>query len=256
MSRFETFTQLHHNSQPFVLGNCWDVQSARTFEASGYKAIGISSQALSVARGYEDGEQLPFPQLLQLASQITGAVHIPFSVDLEAGYSRNIRDIITHMEQLHEAGVAGINLEDTIPGNPRQFQPAADFSRQLHAITSHLTRNNISLFINVRTDAFLLGMPDALNQTLLRIKDYESAGASGLFVPCIVNSSDIQAVTAATALPVNVMCMPDLPGFDTLAALGVKRISMGPFFFNKVFEEAAKLARYVQQAKSFSPLFS
>jgi len=49
-------------------------------------------------------------------------------------------------------------------------------------------------------------------------------------------------VVNATRLPVNVMCMPNLPGFDELQSLGVKRISMGPFvsaYANKKAEEAA-----------------
>jgi 2-methylisocitrate lyase-like PEP mutase family enzyme len=65
MSYFETFPQLHQNTVPLLLGNCWDVNSARLFEASGYKAIGTSSMAVAKSRGYEDGEQLPFETLLQ-----------------------------------------------------------------------------------------------------------------------------------------------------------------------------------------------
>ena len=60
MSYYETFAQLHQNPEPFLLGNIWDVNSAKIFEANNYQAIGISSQALSNSFGYEDGEKLPF----------------------------------------------------------------------------------------------------------------------------------------------------------------------------------------------------
>src|SRR5690349_18933817 len=114
MNSFETFKQLHQNPTPLLLGNIWDVNSARIFEASGYKAIGVSSQALSLAFGYDDGENLPFDLLLQIAKRVTEVTRIPFSVDMEGGYSRTVGGIIENIDKLHDAGVAGINLEDTI----------------------------------------------------------------------------------------------------------------------------------------------
>jgi 2-methylisocitrate lyase-like PEP mutase family enzyme len=254
MNLFETFSQLHQNSAPFLLGNIWDVNSAKVFEANGYKAIGISSQALSNAFGYEDGENLPFDLLLRLAKRVVEVVNIPFSVDLEGGYSRTIDGIVENINKLHDAGVAGINLEDTIAGANRQFQPVADFQKTLSAVADHISRNNLRLFLNIRTDGFLLGMPTALAETLTRIKSYEGSGANGIFVPCITNRNDIKAVVDATKLPINVMCMPGLPDFEELGSLGVKRISMGPFMFSKVYDHAGKLAKAVMSDKNFSSI--
>src|ERR1700722_6360367 len=157
MNLFETFKQLHQNAEPLLLGNIWDVNSAKVFEAGGYKAIGVSSQALSNALGFEDGENLPFDSLLQLAKRVVEIVHIPFSVDMEAGYSRTVAGIIENINKLHDAGVAGINLEDTIPGVVRQYRPVAEFQQMLSAIADHISRKNLRLFLNVRTDGFLLG---------------------------------------------------------------------------------------------------
>jgi 2-methylisocitrate lyase-like PEP mutase family enzyme len=94
-------------------------------------------------------------------------------------------------------------------------------------------------------------MPTALDETLTRIKSYENLGANGIFTPCITAKDDIAAVVNSTKLPVNVMCMPALPDFETLGLLGVKRISMGPFLFNKVYEQAAKLALSVAHDQNF-----
>lgn len=256
MNTFETFSQLHQNPTPFLLGNIWDVNSAKLFEANGYNAIGVSSQALANSWGYEDGENLPFEILLQLAKRVVEVVNIPFSVDLEGGYSRTIAGIITNINKLHDAGVAGINLEDTIAGATRNLLPVDEFQKILAAIADHISRNNLKLFLNIRTDGFLLGLPTALSETLTRIKSYENTGASGIFVPCITNSDDIKTVVNATKLPINVMCMPDLPAFEELGDLGVKRISMGPFLFNKVYDTAGKLAKAVISDKNFSSILS
>jgi len=254
MNLFETFSQLHEGSTPLLLGNIWDVNSAKIFEANGYKAIGVSSQALSNTFGYDDGENLPFEMLLQVAKRVVEVVNIPFSVDMEGGYSRTTAGIIDNINKLHDAGIAGINLEDTIAGATRQLQPVAEFQRTLSAVADHISRNNLQLFLNIRTDGFLLGMPTALNETLIRIKSYESGGANGIFAPCITSSTDIKAVVNSTRLPINVMCMPDLPGFEELRLLGVKRISMGPFLFNKVYDNAGKLAKKVISDNNFSSI--
>jgi len=254
MNLFEKFKQLHHNPEPFVLGNIWDVNSAKVFEASGYKAIGVSSHAISNAWGYNDGENLPFEVLLQVAKRVVEVVNIPFTVDMEGGYSTSLTGILDNISKLHDAGVVGINLEDTIPGDDRRFQPVEGFQKTLSAIADHISRNNLQLFLNVRTDGFLLGLPNALDETLARIKSYESTGAEGIFVPCITGADDIKAVVNAGKLPINVMCMPALPGFDELQTLGVKRISMGPFLFSKVYSDAAAMAKAVIADKNFAAI--
>jgi len=256
MSSFETFSQLHQNSAPLLLGNIWDVNSARIFEANGYKAIGTSSQAVAKSFGYDDGEKLPFETLLQLAKKVVEVVRIPFTVDIEGGYSRTIDGITRNIKKLHDAGVVGINLEDTVAGAARQLQPAAEFQKILSAVSDHISRNNLKMFVNIRTDGFLLGMPTALAETLTRIDSYKNAGADGIFVPCITNRNDIKEVVKATKLPINVMCMPGLPDFEELESLGVKRISMGGFFFDRVYDNAGKLSKAISNDKNFSSILS
>lgn len=246
MNKFETFKQLHQQSEPLLLGNIWDVNSAKVFEAAGYKAIGVSSHAIASAWGYDDGEKLPFDILLQVAKRVAGVTTIPFTVDMEGGYSRTIEGITRNICLLYDAGVVGINLEDTVVnGSSRSLQSADAFQKTLLSIADYISRNNLQIFVNVRTDGFLLGLPNGLEETLARIKAYKNTGADGIFVPCITDTNDIRAVVDSTKLPVNVMCMPALPGFDELTAVGVKRISMGPFLFSKAYSHAATLAKSV-----------
>ena len=254
MNLSEKFSQLHAGSHPFILGNIWDVASAHAFAGSGYKAIGTSSQAVAIANGYKDGEELPFSILLQLAKKVVEQTDIPFTVDLEGGYARSIAGITDNISKLHDAGVVGINLEDTIASGGRKFLAVDEFAKILAAVADHISQHNLGIFLNVRTDGFLLGLPNALEETLKRIKPYQDAGANGLFTPCITAAADIRAVVNATSLPVNVMCMPGLPGFDELAALGVKRISMGGFLFNKIYKTVQDLGQAVAREKNFSSI--
>jgi 2-methylisocitrate lyase-like PEP mutase family enzyme len=68
---------------------------------------------------------------------------------------------------------------------------------------------------------------------------YERAGANGIFLPCIYDEDDISAAVRDTKSPLNVMYIPGLPGYEPLRLLGVKRVSMGPFSFNQMYENNA-----------------
>ena len=64
MNQYEIFAALHQAENPVIIGNIWDVESARLLAESGFKAIATSSAAVANALGYGDGEQLPVDLLL------------------------------------------------------------------------------------------------------------------------------------------------------------------------------------------------
>jgi 2-methylisocitrate lyase-like PEP mutase family enzyme len=255
MSSFEMFLSLHHSESPLLIGNAWDVTSATIFERSGFKAVATSSSAIAHTLGYEDGENMPFDLLLETVKRISSRLTVPFSVDMEAGYSRGIPGVITNLEKLYDLGVVGFNLEDSVIHERGKIQPAPDFQEKISSIMNHLSRKNMKMFLNARTDAFLLGLPSPLSTTIERIKAYEQAGASGVFVPFITNLQDIKEVVGATRLPVNVLCRPALPGFKELAALGVKRISMGGALHKALVASMEKMLGTVREDQSFSSLY-
>jgi len=47
MNNYEKFFQLHHQEEPFIIANAWNVKSAKLIEDNGYKAIATSSGAIS-----------------------------------------------------------------------------------------------------------------------------------------------------------------------------------------------------------------
>ncbi|MDR8320450.1 isocitrate lyase/phosphoenolpyruvate mutase family protein, partial [Acinetobacter baumannii] len=90
---------------------------------------------------------------------------LPLSVDLEAGYGATTSHIIDNIRRLAHLGVSGINLEDShVVDGTRRLDDAERFAVKLQEIT----RACPGLFVNVRTDTFLLNVQDALVQTLYR----------------------------------------------------------------------------------------
>ena len=83
----ERFADLHRQATPLIVYNAWDAGRAAAIREAGAPAIGTSSWAIAAAQGFEDGEQLPFDVLVQVAARIVAKVDVPVSVDAEGGYA-------------------------------------------------------------------------------------------------------------------------------------------------------------------------
>lgn len=256
MTKIEEFKNLHRKEQPLLIGNVWNVQSAKVYEDLGYKAIATSSSAVAISWGYEDGEQMSFEEYFYVIERIVKTVSIPLSVDLESGYGNDAEKIVNNISRLSEIGVVGINLEDSFVINEtRKLLDKEIFYEKLSAVISGLKEKGIEMFINVRTDTFLLGLENALSETLERIKMLEALNVDGIFVPCITVTNDIETIVRSTPIPINVMCMKDLPDFETLGRLGVKRISSGNFLNDYIYGNLKEIGQAIISKQDFSPVF-
>ncbi|MDP8162291.1 isocitrate lyase/phosphoenolpyruvate mutase family protein [Pasteurella skyensis] len=250
------FKELHYQTKPLLIANVWDVPSAKITEKQNFQAIGTSSAAIATLLGYDDGEKISFSELEYVVKRIISNTKLPLSVDLEAGYSRNPATIVNHIKKLVQLGVVGINIEDSVVINDiRTLVNADDFAKTLKEITEHLKKENINIFINVRIDTFLLGVSNVIEETKKRIKLYEKTYIDGLFLPCIEKEMEIKEVVNYTNLPINVMCMPNLPDFERLHQLGVKRISMGNFLFDKMYRQLENTMQKISNHQSFQAIF-
>lgn len=246
MNDYEKFLDLHHQVKPLVIANAWNVKSAQLIEKNGYDAIATSSGAIADSLGYPDGEKIPFAELLYMLERIKSCTNIPLSVDLERGYASDLNDLNTHIQKLIDIGVAGINLEDT--------QGEDVYLKKLSSIKNYLERTNQQLFINARTDVFLLKLPSPLETTLRRAKLYQDAGADGLFVTGVQDPDIIKEITAATPLPVNVVGVPKLASIQTLAECGIRRISMAVFLYRATYNHLETILKNITATHSFTPL--
>ncbi|MEO6187432.1 MAG: isocitrate lyase/phosphoenolpyruvate mutase family protein [Ginsengibacter sp.] len=255
MDQYDLFQHLHHQESPLLIGNVWDVISAKAFEEKRFKAIATSSAALARTMGYEDGEKIPFELLLTMVERIINNIHIPLSVDMEGGYSRNTDQIIQNIEKIYDLGAVGFNIEDSVKGEKTYMLAEDDFKKILSLIREVCERKNMKMFINARTDGYIVKLPDPLNETLKRARSYESAGASGIFVPFLFDKDEIKQVVAATKLPVNVFATPQLPGFDELSEIGIKRISMGTSVHGAMIRSVKNSIQNVLDDQSFKSLY-
>jgi 2-methylisocitrate lyase-like PEP mutase family enzyme len=255
MSMLTKFSALHHGHELFLLPNAWDARSAIMLEQNGFKAIGTSSAAVANSLGYEDGENMPFSDYLFVVKRILSSVKIPVTIDIETGYGKNKEEVAENIIAMIKLGVSGINIEDSVIDEKRRtLQDPNTFASSIYFIKEKLSKSKLDLFINIRTDGYILNVEDKEAETIRRVKIYNEAGADGIFVPCISRESDIEQVVQHSKLPINVMAIPGLPNFTTLNNLGVKRVSMGPFMFHKVYSRISELTKAIETDKSVSPI--
>src|SRR3569833_1559347 len=137
MDQYEKFYQLHHHQKPLILANAWNAKSAQLIEEAGFEAIGTSSGAISSSLGYDDGEKIPFDELLYIVQRIKASIKIPLSVDMERGYTDDLTVLTDNIKRLIDSGVSGINIEDA--------QGEDIYLRKLESIKNYLLKTNQQL---------------------------------------------------------------------------------------------------------------
>jgi 2-methylisocitrate lyase-like PEP mutase family enzyme len=218
------FRTLHEGPGLLMLPNAWDAGSARLIESLGAKAIATTSAGLAWSRGYPDGNALPGDQLIAATRDIVGAIRVPLSVDIEAGYSDDRRAVGRLAVDILNVGAVGINIEDGVESPDL-------LCKKIDAIRESAAHSGVDLFINARTDVYLRGMATgdaAVEEVIDRAARYHTAGSDGLFVPGLSDGGAMAAIAAAIKpMPLNVMAVPGLPPVEALQKYGVRRLSAG-----------------------------
>jgi 2-methylisocitrate lyase-like PEP mutase family enzyme len=225
-ARARALLDLHTAPEILVLANVWDVASARAVAAvDGVRALATASHSVAATFGYEDGENTPLDLHLDMVRRIAGAVELPVTMDLEAGYG----DPGETTRRAIAAGVVGGNLED-------RMRPLDDAVAAVEAVLRAGRDAGIDFVLNARTDVFVAAAPDADRGTLVeeavrRGRAFLETGAPVVFVPLVLDREEIAAlVDGLGPRRLSVLAATRVsPSVRELELLGVGRVSTGPF---------------------------
>jgi 2-methylisocitrate lyase-like PEP mutase family enzyme len=251
--RAQRFRALHDGAELLLLPNAWDPITAKIFAAAGFPAIATTSAGVAEALGFNDGEHTPLDLIVAATGRIVAAVDVPVTADIEAGFGATAHDVGETVRRIIGAGAVGINLEDVIYPDERLYE-LSEAARRVTAARRAAEAEGIPLYINARTDVFLLrvGEPgDRLAESLRRAAAFIDAGASGIFVPMVADNATIGALAAQIAAPLNVLARPGLPPRADLRRLGVRRVSLGSSAMRATMAYLRALAADVRDASGF-----
>jgi methylisocitrate lyase len=224
--RRSAFRELHA-AGCFVMPNPWDAGSARLLEALGFPALATSSAGVAWSLGRADNHLALYEALSRIGS-IAAAVDVPVNADFEGAFSIAPEGVATNVSRaVTGTGIAGISVEDSTGDADQPLFDRALCVERVRAAREAIDASGTGVLLTARSEGFVAGRPD-LDETVRRLVAYSEAGAECLFAPGIRTRDEIAAVVRAVApKPVNVVVGGDFTTVAELAALGVRRISVG-----------------------------
>ncbi len=224
-ARVAAFRDLHRTGC-FVLPNPWDVGSARYLASLGFKALATTSSGFAWSIGRADNA-ISLDQALDHLRAIAGAVDVPVNADFEGGFAVDPAGVAANVARAVTTGVAGLSIEDSSQDEADPlfaFELAVD---RVRAARRAIDASGSRVVLTARSEGFVADRPD-LAETIRRLTAYAAAGADCLYAPGIQTPAEIGAIVEAVApKPVNVLVSSDFTTVAELAALGVRRISVG-----------------------------
>jgi len=251
-----TFRALH-DSGVFVLPNAWDAGSAVLIAGAGAQAIATTSAGISWSLGRPDGQNLTRQEMTSTVARIAAAADLPVSADIEGGYGGGPDAVAAAVRAVIDAGVVGINLEDSGAPGGGLFDSSAQAARIAAARTAAADAGLPELLINARTDVFLFGIGEPagrLDDVISRSAAYAAAGADSLFVPGLLDLETLGILTSKVSLPVNAMAGPGAPDVAALSAAGIRRVSLGQAIAQAAYTVARKAAAEVLTAGTYNSI--
>jgi methylisocitrate lyase len=240
-----------HESGCFVLPNPWDVGSARMLQHLGFKALASTSAGMAWAMGRADG-QVSLDEVLLHLSALAHATDLPLNADFENAFADAPADVAANVALAVDTGVSGLSVEDYTGDTQRGLYDFDLAVARVAAAREAIDARGAGVVLTARSEGFIRGAPD-MAETLRRLAAYAAAGADCLYAPGLRGEEQIRTVVQAAApAPVNVLS----PGLTvaTLAAFGVRRISLGGALASLAYGEAYRAAQKIAEQGAFDQL--
>ena len=255
LGKAEVFQHLHARPGLFAIPNPWDAGSAKILAALGFEALATTSAGFAYSIGKPDGEgEVDREETLANAKAIVEATSLPVSADLENGFGDAPETCAETIALAAGIGLAGGSIEDA---TGRDDDPIYPFALAVERVAAavHAARSLPAPFmLTARAENLIHGRPD-LPDTIRRLEAFAAAGADVLYAPGLKRLQDIAAVVRAVApKPVNVVMGLSGPRFtlDELAAIGVKRVSLGSSLARAAYSAFLRAAQEIRETGTFS----
>jgi carboxyvinyl-carboxyphosphonate phosphorylmutase len=183
-------------------GSVYDAISIRIAEDLGFEVgmFGGSVASLAVL-GDPDIALITLSELAEQMRRMSRAAALPVVVDADHGYG-NALNVRRTVQELEMAGAAGLSIEDTLlpqgfGQTKTQLIPIAEGVGKMKAALD--ARSDPTLVILGRTGAASVS---GLEDTIARARAYEATGVDGLFFTGVKTLAELEAISAATTLPI------------------------------------------------------
>src|ERR1700736_3286696 len=207
--RCETLRGILTGSACIHPGSVYDAVSIRIAEDLGFEVgmFGGSVASLAVL-GDPDIALITLTELAEQMRRMSRASTLPVVVDADHGYG-NALNVRRTVQELEAAGAAGLTIEDTLlpqsygQAKTQLISPGEGVGKMKAALDG---RSDPTLVIMGRTGAASIS---GLEDTIARVKAYEATGVDALFLTGLKTHSELEAIAAATTLPIGLGGFPE-----------------------------------------------
>jgi 2-methylisocitrate lyase-like PEP mutase family enzyme len=242
------FKSLHEQPGAFVIPNPWDIGSARMLATFGFKALATTSAGFSFSLGRADDiGVVGREETLDHLNSIVGATDLPVSADLQHGFG-DLPEVCAETIRLAAgAGLVGGSIEDATGRVEEPIYPFDVAVERVKAAVAAARALSFPFMLTARAENYLNGRPD--------MPDTIGAGrhASWRRYALVCPRAD-RRWEAVAPKPVNVVM--GLSGADfsvaDLAALGVKRVSVGSAMARAAYGAFLRATREVAERGTFT----
>lgn len=246
-----TAFQALHQGPSFLIPNPWDVGTARLLEMLGFSALATTGAGYAFSRGVPDfavGRSMMMNHLREIAS----GTSLPVSADLENGFGNSPEAVAGTLLEAAATGIVGGSIEDATYRPEQPVYSVAAAAERIRAAAEAARSLSFPFTLTARAESHLVGRND-LADTIRRLQAYQDAGADVLFAPGLRSAEDIRSVVESVDRPVNVIM--GFHGvqltFHDLAAMGVKRVSVGGSLARAALGTFLSAARELRDHGSF-----
>jgi 2-methylisocitrate lyase-like PEP mutase family enzyme len=259
-ARRKAFRALHERAC-FVIPNPWDVGSARYLQHLGFPSLATTSAGFSFSEGRPDsGDSSVVARDRNLAyiASITAAVDLPVSADFMSGYGLQPEAVADSVARCIKTGVAGLSIEDATGDRVSPLYELSEAIDRVKAAREAIDQSGADVLLTARAECYHVGHRDPFNESVRRLQAYAAAGADVLFAPGPQNPTEIRALVDAVApKPLNLLVVRDIGlGVEEIAALGVRRISVGGALALAAWTGFMRAAEILRSKGSFEGLAS
>jgi 2-methylisocitrate lyase-like PEP mutase family enzyme len=239
-----------HERGCFVLPNPWDAGSAVYLERLGFRAVATTSAGFAFSRGLPDAA-VPLDEVLAHLRDIVSATSLPVNADFEDGHGATEDAVAANVRRCLETGVAGLSIEDATGDPAEPLYPFDAAVARIRAARRAIDEAGGDAVLTGRSEGFLVGRPD-LDEAIRRLVAYAAAGADCLYAPGAGSREQVAAIVSAVApKPVNLLVSSAGPAVAEVAALGVRRISVGSALARTAWGAFARAARELAERGTF-----
>jgi 2-methylisocitrate lyase-like PEP mutase family enzyme len=248
--------QLVRAPEILVMPGAYDVLSALLYQQLGFEAIQCTSGGIAAALGYPDGEVMSRDLFVQVSGSFAAAVSVPVNADGEKGYGDD-EGVKETVRLLIAAGVAGMNLEDSVAKSRSGLVELSQQLRKIKSVMDAKQELGSDFFLNARVDSFHVITDDpkrALDEAIRRGNAYAEAGGDCIFYLNLHSADTIGLVAKEVKAPISILAGPQSPSVSELQDLGVARVSYGSGFMKAAITGTKRLAQEILEKGTCSLL--